>query len=52
VDLLRDRIRQLLATPDLRVRLGISGRARYEQHFTLGHSVAQTLAVYRDVLAG
>ena len=50
-DLLRDRIRRLLATPALRVRLGTSGRARYERLFTLSHSVAKTLAVYRDVLA-
>jgi glycosyltransferase involved in cell wall biosynthesis len=50
VELLRDRIRRLLAAPALRVRLGASGRTRYEQHFTLDHSVAKTLAVYRDVL--
>lgn len=49
---LRDRIRQLLLSPDLRVRLGANGRARYQQQFTLDHSVSQTLAVYRDVLAG
>ncbi|MFL5495509.1 MAG: glycosyltransferase family 4 protein [Gemmatimonadales bacterium] len=51
VDLLRDRIRRLLSTPDLRLRLGTSGRTRYEQYFTLSHSVSQTIAVYRDVLA-
>jgi len=51
VDLLRDRIRGLLSTPALRVRLGTNGRNRYEQHFTLSHSVSKTIAVYRDVLA-
>ena len=52
VDVLRDRIGRLLTDPALRVRLGASGRARYEQHFTLGHTVVKTLAVYRDVLEG
>jgi glycosyltransferase involved in cell wall biosynthesis len=52
VDMLRDRIRQLLVAPALRSRMGADGRRRYEQHFTLAHSVNQTLAVYRDVLAG
>ena len=51
VELLRDRIRRLLSTPALRVRLGTDGRKRYEQHFTLSHSVGRTIAVYRDVLA-
>jgi len=51
VQLLRDRIEQLLATPDLRVRMGASARRRYEEEFTLDGSVAKTLAVYRDVLA-
>jgi glycosyltransferase involved in cell wall biosynthesis len=51
VDLLRDRIERLLASPDLRARMGISGRNRFEQEFTLDHSVNRTLAVYRDVLA-
>jgi glycosyltransferase involved in cell wall biosynthesis len=52
VDLLRDRVERLLASPDLRARMGISGRNRFEQEFTLDHSVNRTLAVYRDVLAG
>ena len=52
VDLLQERIGRLLMSPALRVRLGSSGRIRYEQHFTLGHFVTKTLAVYRDVLAG
>jgi glycosyltransferase involved in cell wall biosynthesis len=52
VDLLRDRIERLLASPDLRARMGTRGRTRFEQEFTLDHSVNRTLAVYRDVLAG
>jgi glycosyltransferase involved in cell wall biosynthesis len=50
VGVLRDRIGRLLTTPALRVRLGSSGRTRYEQHFTLDRSVAKTLAVYRSVV--
>lgn len=52
VDLLRDRIERLLKSPALRVGMGTAGRARFEQEFTLAHSVNRTLAVYRDVLAG
>lgn len=51
-ELLRDRISRLLRTPALRAQLGAKGRVRYEQHFTLAHSVVKTVAVYRDVLAG
>jgi glycosyltransferase involved in cell wall biosynthesis len=47
---LRDRIERLLTSPELRVRLGRQGRARYERDFTLAHSVNRTLDVYRDVL--
>jgi glycosyltransferase involved in cell wall biosynthesis len=50
VDRLRDRIRLLLTTRDLRLRLGANGRSRYEQCFTLKSSVSQTLALYQDVL--
>jgi glycosyltransferase involved in cell wall biosynthesis len=52
VELLRDRIRRLLADSALRCRLGSSGRAYYEQHFTLEQSIRKTLAVYEDVVAG
>jgi glycosyltransferase involved in cell wall biosynthesis len=52
VERLRDRIRQLLVSPDLRVQMGTSGRRRFEKDFTLEHFVSRTLAVYRDVLAG
>ncbi len=51
VELLQGRLARLLTEPELRVRLGAHGRARYEQHFTLSHSVAKTIAVYEDVLA-
>lgn len=51
VEALQERLTRLLTDPELRVRLGAQGRARYEQHFTLGQCVARTLAVYEDVLA-
>lgn len=50
VELLRERIGRLLTSPELRARLGADGRARFERHFTLEHSVTKTLAVYHDVL--
>ena len=52
VDLLRERIARLLSDPVLRVRLGASARALYEQQFTLGRFVSNTLAVYREVVDG
>ena len=52
VDLVRERVGTLLRDPSLRARMGAAGRARYEQDFTLDHSVRKTLAVYADVLAG
>jgi glycosyltransferase involved in cell wall biosynthesis len=51
VALVRERVEALLTDPGLRLRLGRGGRARYEQHFTLGHFVARTHAVYEDVLS-
>jgi glycosyltransferase involved in cell wall biosynthesis len=50
VEVLRDRIRRLVTAPDLRVRMGLAGRSRYEQHFTLELMLTRTLAVYREVL--
>jgi glycosyltransferase involved in cell wall biosynthesis len=50
IDFLRDRLAPLLTGPALRVRLGAQGRRRYEEHFTLGHLVNKTLAVYRNIL--
>jgi glycosyltransferase involved in cell wall biosynthesis len=52
VERLRDRIDRLLSDPALRVRMGICGRARYQQQFTLDRTVTKTLAVYSEVLAG
>jgi glycosyltransferase involved in cell wall biosynthesis len=49
-DALRNRIERLLTNPDLRSRLGANGRRSYEQRFTLDRMVANTLAVYREVL--
>jgi glycosyltransferase involved in cell wall biosynthesis len=50
VESLRQHLALLLADPALRVRMGRSGRQRYEQHFTLSHTVAKTVAVYEEVL--
>lgn len=47
---LRDRLRQLLADPDLRVRFGRRGRQVFEERFALDQTVSKTLAVYRGVL--
>jgi glycosyltransferase involved in cell wall biosynthesis len=52
VEVLRDRIERLLVDPDLRVRMGSSGRRRYQQDFTLENFVGKTLAVYRNAIAG
>jgi glycosyltransferase involved in cell wall biosynthesis len=46
---LRQRLKQLLDDPQLRARMGRSGRERYEGHFTLEQTVEKTLAVYRDI---
>ena len=51
IEQLRQRIVELLVDPELRQRLGASGRRRFEQHFTLEQAVTRTLAVYRDVVA-
>ena len=45
-------MRQLLADPALRIRMGQKGRQRYERHFTLEHTVEKTLGVYHEILAG
>ena len=47
---LRDRLAQLMESEEQRMRMGLAGRLRYEEHFTLDRMVAQTLAVYRDAL--
>jgi glycosyltransferase involved in cell wall biosynthesis len=50
VEQLRERIGRLLRDAELRVRFGVAGRRRYEQHFTLDEMVRKTLTVYQDVL--
>jgi glycosyltransferase involved in cell wall biosynthesis len=49
---LRQRLRQLLANPGLRTRMGRSGRQRYERNFTLERTVTKTLEVYHQTVAG
>jgi glycosyltransferase involved in cell wall biosynthesis len=49
VEGLQQRLKQLLADPALRVRMGRSGRQFYERNFTLTHTVERTLAVYKEV---
>jgi glycosyltransferase involved in cell wall biosynthesis len=44
------RLRQLLADPALRTRMGHNGRQRYERHFTLEHTVEKTLAIYHQTV--
>ncbi len=51
VQAVRQRLSQLLADAALRTRMGRSGRERYEQHFTLAHTVEKTLAVYGQIAA-
>jgi glycosyltransferase involved in cell wall biosynthesis len=48
---LRDRVERLLRDPELRQRLGASGRDRFVRDFTLEVAVRRTLDVYRDALA-
>lgn len=50
VEVLRERIRTLLTMPELRIRMGEAGRARYQQYFTLERTVSRTFDVYRDVI--
>jgi glycosyltransferase involved in cell wall biosynthesis len=44
------RLGQLLSNPELRSRLGTTGRARYEKRYTFERSFRRTLAVYQEVL--
>jgi glycosyltransferase involved in cell wall biosynthesis len=45
------RLKQLLVDPSLRVQMGRNGRQRYEQYFTLDHTVEKTLAIYHQTVA-
>ncbi|MBA3454749.1 MAG: glycosyltransferase family 4 protein [Deltaproteobacteria bacterium] len=47
---LTDRLARVMDRPDLRAELGANGRARYEAEFTFERLLANTQAVYRDVL--
>lgn len=47
---LTDRLARVIDRPDLRAQLGANGRARYEAEFTFERLLANTQAVYRDVL--
>jgi glycosyltransferase involved in cell wall biosynthesis len=46
---LRQRLKELLDDPGLRLRMGRSGRELYEQRFTLTHTVERTFAIYAEV---
>lgn len=48
---LERRLLLLLDDPALRSRMGAGGREQYEKHFTLEHTVAKTLRIYRDIAA-
>jgi glycosyltransferase involved in cell wall biosynthesis len=50
-DQLADRIRELAGHPDLRVRLGTTGRRRVEDEFSAGRQAARTLDLYEQALA-
>jgi glycosyltransferase involved in cell wall biosynthesis len=49
---LRGRLALLLDDAGLRSSMGAKGRERYERQFTLEHTVAKTLSVYRDIAPG
>lgn len=48
---LRDRLRRLITSPELRLQMGRSGRALYEERYSIERLVAQTTALYSAVLA-
>lgn len=47
---LRECLRQLITSAELRVRMGEAGRARYEEMFTFDRLVERTTKVYESVL--
>lgn len=49
---LAEALRRLLRDPVLRERLGRQARARYEEHFTIGHMVQAYESLYARLLAG
>ena len=48
---LRDRLRLLMDSPELRVQMGQKGRKRFEENFTFEGMYERTVAVYREVLS-
>ena len=48
---LRDRLRLLIDSPELRVQMGQKGRKRFEENFTFEGMYERTVAVYREVLS-
>ncbi len=51
VKAMRERLTQLIADAELRVRMGQAGRQHYEDNFTLDLMLNRTLDVYQGVLA-
>ncbi len=47
---LRESLRQLITSPELRVRMGKAGRSRYEDMFTFDRLVARNTALYESIL--
>jgi glycosyltransferase involved in cell wall biosynthesis len=45
-------IRPLLASAELRRRMGVAGRERVIRHFHEADMVSKTIQVYRELLAG
>ena len=52
VETLRQRLDQLCVDPPLRERMGAAARRRYEAHFKAERMLSETVAIYREVLAG
>jgi len=50
VTTLRELLHQLITNPELRLRLGRAGRARYEEKFTFERLLAQMTDIYESVL--
>lgn len=50
VGLLHDCLLKLISNPELRVRMGRNGRARYEERFTFDRLVGRTTEIYESVL--
>lgn len=49
---LADRLRQLIADPEARRRMGVAGRERYERQFRFETMFERTFAVYQEALEG